>query len=170
MQRGPLFLRLFDQFCAGLDAVMERLAVTALVGMIVATSMQIVFRVFFRALPWTEEVSRFLLVWATFLGATLAYRRGMHIAVTFVVDAVPGRLRQAVRGAALLIALVFFALLLQTTVNYIALQSRQLSAALRLPMRWVYMVMPISLAVMGLHCLNQLLQLLFGNAPAVGEG
>lgn len=156
-------VQLLDRLCSGLDAVMERLALTALAGMIVATSMQIVFRVFFRALPWTEEVSRFLLVWATFLGATLAYRRGMHIAVTFLVDAVPERPRRAVRAAALVIALLFFTLLLLTTVNYMALQSRQLSAALRLPMRYVYLVMPIALAVMTLHSLNQLTQLLFSS-------
>ncbi|WP_416208223.1 TRAP transporter small permease [Halomonas sp.] len=67
--------------------------------MIVSTTLQIVFRVFFDALAWSEEVSRYMLVWSTFLGATLAYKRSMHISVTFVRESFSQRVRKALRIA-----------------------------------------------------------------------
>jgi TRAP-type C4-dicarboxylate transport system permease small subunit len=38
------------------------------------------------SIPWTEEVSRYLLVLMTFVGAALALRDRQHIAITFLLD------------------------------------------------------------------------------------
>ncbi|MFP4068184.1 MAG: TRAP transporter small permease [Spirochaetaceae bacterium] len=136
------------------DAVVQRLAFLCLVVMIAATTLQIVSRVFFDALSWSEEVSRYMLVWSTFLGATLAYRRGMHISVTFVRDSFPPKVRKMLRIVALLSALVFFAVTFNHALDYMSRQWRQVSAALRLPIPVVYSVMPVSLLVMALHSLE----------------
>ncbi len=38
------------------------------------------------SIPWTEEVSRYLLMLMTFVGAALALRDRQHIAITFLLD------------------------------------------------------------------------------------
>ncbi|RCV93557.1 TRAP transporter small permease [Vreelandella rituensis] len=128
----------------------------ALIGVI---TLQIISRVLFSAVGWTEEVARFLLVWITFLGATLAFQRGRHIAVTFAVDALPGRLRQVARIAATLIVLAFMVALVVIGYRYMQVQSFQKSASMRLSMTYVYAVIPLSAALMGWYALVDLLEL-----------
>jgi len=144
------------------NAIMQRVAFVALVAMLAVITLQIVFRVFFQALTWSEEVSRYLLVWVTFLGASIAYKHGRHIAVTFVVDAMPAPLRRVVRAGAIVAAMVFFALVSFTGYKYMMLQSAQVSASLRMSMGLVYSIIPLSLATMLLYALGDLLDLFLG--------
>ncbi|MFP4374460.1 MAG: TRAP transporter small permease [Spirochaetaceae bacterium] len=151
-----MIARVLDRITHVVDEVVQRVAFACMVVMIVATTLQIVFRVFFDALAWTEEVSRYMLVWSTFLGASLAYKRGMHISVTFVREAFSPRARKVLRIVAVVSALVFFGVAFNFALDYMSRQWRQVSAALRLPMPVVYSVMPISLFVMILHALDAL--------------
>lgn len=43
---------------------------------------------------WAEELSRLLLVWATFAGMALLVHRRQHIAITLVTDLLPERARR----------------------------------------------------------------------------
>ncbi len=148
----------------GLNAVMERVAFAALVAMLVVITMQIVCRVFFQALAWSEEVARYLLVWITFLGATIAFKHGRHIAVTFAVDALPGPWRKGARILAVLASITFFVVVARTGYAYMSIQSFQVSASLRLPMSYIYAVIPFSAATMFLYAVSDALDLIF-DAP-----
>ena len=55
------------------------LCVVMLIAMVIITGMQIVFRVFFTALSWSEEATRYLLVWSTFIGGSVVYKAAGHI-------------------------------------------------------------------------------------------
>jgi TRAP-type transport system small permease protein len=58
--------------------------------MIAALMLQVVARYVLQvSIPWTEEVSRYLLVLMTFVGAALALRDRQHIAITFLLDRLP---------------------------------------------------------------------------------
>ncbi|HYL79996.1 MAG TPA: TRAP transporter small permease, partial [Candidatus Acidoferrum sp.] len=47
-------------------------------------------------LVWSEEASRYLYIWACYLGAPIALRRGNHIAITLFVDWLPPKVVRAV--------------------------------------------------------------------------
>ncbi|MBA1334168.1 MAG: hypothetical protein HPY66_1877 [Firmicutes bacterium] len=57
---------LFRRISDAIDQAISKIVFIAIAGMILSITMQIVFRVFFSALTWTEELSRYLLVWSTF--------------------------------------------------------------------------------------------------------
>ena len=42
---------------------------------------------------WVEQVSLVLVVWITFLGASVGVRRGHHLSIDFVRDGLPGAIR-----------------------------------------------------------------------------
>lgn len=66
--------------------------------------------IFLAPIPWGAEVSQTLLVWITFLGSAAAMRRGEHMAVGLVVEAIRSeRLLKAVSllGDAALLAFLF---------------------------------------------------------------
>lgn len=76
--------------------------------------MQVFFRYFLgNALPWSEEASRFLMLWMTGLMVPTAFRQGGFVAIGMIVDLLP-------RLIANLIALSF--LLLSAVVLFVGMR------------------------------------------------
>lgn len=67
-----------------LDRVCSVAIVLMLGLMVIITAAQIICRTFFTSLTWSDEVTRYLLIWSTFLGATCVYRHSGNIAITFI--------------------------------------------------------------------------------------
>ena len=134
-----------------IDRAMVGMVFLIVAAMVIVTTLQVVFRVAFNALTWSEELSRYLLVWGTFFGATLAYKRGNHIAVTFIIDFFPTRLRVWFNVFTYLLSLAFFAVVAQQGLNMISMQVFQVSPALGMPMQYVYWSIPLSLGIMIIH-------------------
>lgn len=137
------------------DRVMCRLVFLAVAALTLTITLQIAARIFFDALPWTEELSRYLLVFSTFGGASLAYKRGNHIAVTFLVGLARGRLRELLGAVVQLLCLFFFGITMRYSIQLITMQIYQTSPALGLPMRLVYLALPLGSGTMALHALAE---------------
>lgn len=76
--------------------------------------MQVFFRYFLgNALPWSEEASRFLMLWMTGLMVPTAFRQGGFVAISMITDHLP-------RLLADVIALAF--LLLSITLLYVGMR------------------------------------------------
>src|SRR5947207_8208374 len=70
-----------------------------MLGMLYASAAQVIVRYGLSdvvELPWTEELSRLLLVWAALWGAAIVQRGDDHIAMTVVYDWLPRPLKVAV--------------------------------------------------------------------------
>lgn len=158
-------LTLLRRIERGLDVIIQPVVFAGMAALIGVITLQIVSRVFFNAVGWTEEVARFLLVWITFLAGTLAFQRGRHIAVTFAVDALPLPLRKLARLAALAVVLAFMVMLVIIGYRYMQVQSFQKSASLRLSMTYVYAVIPISAAIMAWYALVDMIEVLINGEP-----
>ena len=102
-------------------------------------------------LSWADEVARYSMIWLTFLGSGLALREGAHAAITNAQEALPGQGQQALRALILLVLLGFFAFMVWVGIDYMNRMAVQRSAALRIPMKWVYAAMPVGFALMIVH-------------------
>ena len=96
---------------------------------------------------YTEEVARYLLVWVGLLGASFAAGKRIHLSI----DLVPERLQGRRRHLLLLFveACIFtFALLVLVigggSLVRLTLSLGQTSAALQVPLGYVYLVLPLS--------------------------
>ena len=95
------------------------------------------------AIAWSEEVSRFMLIWLSFLGAILAYIRDEHLGLDIVVK------KLSVKAAAIVgiitDLLIVYALWLIISGGYsLAQQSMDwLSPATSTPYGYVYLAVPI---------------------------
>lgn len=103
------------------------------------------------SLPWSDEVARYTMIWLTFLGSGLALREGAHVAIANAQEALPGPAQRALRLVILLILFGFFAFMVWVGIDYMNRMAVQRSAALRLPMKWVYAAMPAGFALMIVH-------------------
>jgi tripartite ATP-independent transporter DctM subunit len=98
------------------DRIFETGLAAACVACLVSCCGIVLVSVFFRyalndSLVWSEEVARWFLMGTVFLGAALAYRRGSHIALTYLVDCLGGEATVIARSAIALIVAVFTAAL-----------------------------------------------------------
>lgn len=103
------------------------------------------------SLTWADEVARYSMIWLTFLGSGLALREGAHAAITNAQDALPTRGQLALRAAILVVMFSFFAFMVWVGIDYMNRMAIQKSAALRVPMKWVYAAMPAGFVLMIVH-------------------
>lgn len=127
-----------------------------LVAMVVVTVAQVVFRFFFEALTWSEELACFLLVLASLLGAAVAFKRGSHISVTFLLDKLPPRGKKAMRTIITLLGMGFFVIVAYYGAVLMGTEAGQKSPALQLSMKWVYLMYPVIGGVTILHFVDAL--------------
>ena len=141
----------------------EKVLFGLMLGMIFFTTLQIICRVFFTALSWSEELTCFLLVYASLVGAAVAFKRGSHIAVTFIVQRLPAGIQKASAVLVHLLGIGFFVVIAFYGVLLMKTESHQTSPAMMIPMVWVYMIFPILGGIIILHLLTALSQTLKRN-------
>ncbi len=151
--------RYLEALSRSLDTVFRGALFVTLVSMILVITAQIIFRIFFTALSWSEELSRYLLVWSSFIGAAVAYKKGAHIAVTFAVDFLPPGMKKGVQTLSCFLMAVFFCVTIWYSILVFKMQVFQVSPAMGLKMRYIYMIIPVSFSVMCVHLLHQLSQI-----------
>ena len=129
--------------------------------------MNVILRYGFNSgLTWSEEASRFLFIWTTFLGAILAndYRlHGEHMRMDFIVDMVHGVPRKIAEILALLVVLVLLCMLFSGSLHLVTSTWGFKTSALKLPKGGVYMCAPICFGYMALQTLAQLITALKTN-------
>ena len=83
--------------------LIDTIAAILFFGMLTSVLLQILFRFVLRiSVPWTEELSRIIFIYVTFLGLILLESEDNSIKVTFLVDKLPFKARfvlQAVLNA-----------------------------------------------------------------------
>lgn len=119
--------------------------------MIGVTTAQVAFRFFFQALTWSEELSCFLLVLASLLGAAVAFKRGTHIAVTFLTHKLPKCLQKTMAILVNLLGILFFSIVAFYGVTLMKTEASQTTPAMMISMAWVYAMYPVLGAVIILH-------------------
>ncbi len=111
--------------------------------------------VFQNSLFFTEEVNRILIVLITFAGIGYAARHGRHIRMSALFDALPvtGRKWMMV-FIAFVTAMMMFALTV-FSVRYIGsvADSGRILPALQIPVWWIFLWVPLGLAVTGIQYL-----------------
>lgn len=124
----------------------------ALVALMSTLVLAVVWQVFSRYVlqspsTFTDELSRFLLIWVSLLGAAYYSGQNMHIAIRILPDRLSpkNRFRVQVFINLLIIAFVFAVFVIGGgRLVYITWTYTQITPALQIPMAWVYSIGPVS--------------------------
>ena len=127
-------------------------------GMTVVVAVQVLFRyVFNQSLFWSEELARYLLVWLSFLGASVAYRRKAHPGIDMLQKRMPDALKKSTKILVHLVSLALFAVMIYFGCRFAYFVRLQISPALYLPKWIVFVIVPISGAILLIHAVNFLI-------------
>ncbi len=121
------------------------------------------------AIAWSEEGSKYLMVWLTFLGAPIALRQAAHINIDLLVKLFPPRGRQAFYLGINLIITMTMGILLWKGWGFAELGARQVASSFNFSMLWMYVAVPIGSVLTCLVAIELSLKALLGIAdPANG--
>ena len=158
--------RLFDQACAALNRYMEYLLFGLGFSMALLVAVQVFCRYILNSsLFWSEELARYMLVWLSFFGATVAYYRHLHPGV----DALTSRISPAkqrvlqllVHGVSMALALV----MVISGAQFAWFVRLQISPALSMP-KWIILaVIPLSGLILLFYALLFFVQILQREQP-----
>ena len=142
-----------DHVFKGLRAVLYWISVTAMATMLALIFGQVISRyVFGFSFEWSEELARFLFVWVVFLGSALIMGESGHLAVKLLPQAVAGTwIGVALDVVINLASYVFILLLIVQGSKMVETMTFQTAPGLGIAMSWVYLVIPLSGALMILY-------------------
>ncbi|PHQ29609.1 TRAP transporter small permease [Leeuwenhoekiella nanhaiensis] len=131
-----------------LDKILGSVLVFLMASIVIAVLWQVFSRyVLQSASSFTEEIARYLLIWIGILGAAYASGQQDHLAINILPPKLNEKNRIKLR-IGINILVILFAILAMIigggNLVYVNFELGQSSAALAIPLGYVYMVLPIS--------------------------
>lgn len=146
-----------------LNRIVENITAFMLATMVVLVFVQIVSReIIGSSFSWTEELSRYLMIWITFLGASFAFQYGAHIGIEFIKTRLPSFFEKMFTLLSFICCSFFFYLMVVYGFDIVGRQMGQTSPGLNIPMGYVYLVIPISAILMFINLLDVTIKSLKG--------
>ena len=141
-----------DTLSHGANRLAEWVMTTLLAAMTLLVGVQIAGRfVFAYSIFWSDELTRFFLIWISFLGMSVGIRRGAHPGIDSLVRLLPPRSVRFVLALALVLSLLFFAVMVVYGGTLVLITWPQRSVSLGIRMSLPYLAVPMSGLLMFLH-------------------
>lgn len=149
---------LLDKISNFLKKITEALVILLYAAMVVVVFAQVYTRYLTdNSLTWSEELSRFIMIWMLFLASTLAFRQGSHIVVDNIVNLLPSKIKAVVKIIAYLFIVIFIGVVLWGAFKVLPITALQISPTNNIKMSYVYMVIPISMVIMIIDVIRQII-------------
>lgn len=142
-----------------LDVKLEEwLLITSFIVLISLVFIEIVSRyIFSSSVGWSAELSRYLLIWITWISVSYTIRKREHIRITLVVDRFPPKL-QKITELLVLIAWSAFAFVMAVVGTDVVLSIKMLgqkTSTLGIQMWIVYLIIPVAGVLMIIRLIQQ---------------
>ena len=146
---GKLFAKIVDWFAALAVVVM-----TSLVFFQVANRYIIGWIV-----PWTEEVSRILFIWTTFVGAYIALKSNSHIAVSTFFQRFTLKTQEKISNILIFLVFYFIGYLFWLSLKVIPATFGVTTPVLEISYLYIHLSFPIFIGLMLLYLIGRIFQM-----------
>jgi TRAP-type C4-dicarboxylate transport system permease small subunit len=147
------------QLCDRLAVGVRLLVIVLMAVMTVVVLLGVFYRyVLLDALSWTEEASRYLMIWMGFLGTGLVMREGGHIAVDLLPQHLTGVGRRAVLVLVRLLGLAFLLVVVGAGLVLAYRVSGQRTPVLAISMMWPYLAIAVGCLLTALETIALMLR------------
>ncbi len=116
--------------------------------------------IFESPIPWTEEVSRIIFIWITYIGAYIALKTKAHIAVeTFVKHKFSPRSQEKISNVLVLFLAYFVGYLLWVSLKVIPATAGSTTPVLEISFLYVHFAIPIISTMMLIYLITQIFRM-----------
>ncbi len=109
---------------------------------------------------WTEELSRFLFIFAISFAAPIAMERREYVRVDILINLIPERIRKFYDAFVYLLLGVFSGTMIYYAYQFVLLGKNQSSATLMVKMSYIYASMVITFVLIAIYSLVNIYQIL----------
>ncbi|UJX46306.1 TRAP transporter small permease [Xanthobacter sp. YC-JY1] len=137
----------------GLDQLESAILIIIMIALFSLVVLQIGSRFMGDPLPWTEEISRYLMVWLMFFGAAVCVRHNEHIGFVLLAESTPAPVRTLLRLVARVGTLVFMLVIFWLSAEWVAglVASEQTAITFPMSIYWVGLALPVASALGALY-------------------
>ena len=145
--------------------VEELITVVGLSAMTIITLVAVFFRYVLQSpIIWSEEAARYLMVWSTMLGISIATRQKAHLGIDIFVSMAPKKLQRALEIFSTLMMIVMFVFLTGISIVFIqsAIRTGNVSPMLRIPFYIIYLALPLGFGLSAVRSVQDLVDVIKG--------
>ena len=149
-----------------INFILSRLVILVMTVLVTDVLLQVVAGIFISGsnpFSFTDELAEFLLIWVGLLGAAYVTGQKQHLAIELINKKLSERNLIRLKLFINLLIIIFASLVLLaggTRFVIINIRLEQLSAAMQLPMWYVYLVLPLSGLFIILYAMDDIVNLL----------
>lgn len=147
---------------------LEALMVLLLAGMVLLVMANAVARYSFNStISVADELSRFMFIWLTFIGAAVAHRQFLHLSMQLLVSAMPERSWKLFMVITDVLVLICCLLMVWGGVLVWGVNATIVSPVMQLPMVYVHGVATFSAVLMSFSTINRIYRVMTGAVTEV---
>ena len=128
----------------GFDRAAAAIACALVVALLGCVALGVITRGMGNPLIWTDELSRFLMVWLAVFGWILASRKRIHVRIRYFQDLLPARMHAAAEVVFQLAMMGFGTLITWYGVGLVAKNHDLEATSLPIAMAWMYVPMVLA--------------------------
>ena len=137
-----------------INKILRFIVIIMLSVMSVVVFAQVLFRIVHLSIPWSEELSKYLLIWSTFLGAAICIRMGSLVGLEFLKNSMSEEKQKILQTILNLIVCAMLLFLINVGFWAVRRVWFQITPVLKLSMGLMYAAIPIGSVFM---LINQIL-------------
>lgn len=119
---------------------------------------QVIFRIVHLSIPWSEELSKYLLIWCTFLGSAMCIRKGSLVGLEFLKNSLPQKQQKLLQTFLNLIVCLLLIFLIVVGFWAVKRVCFQITPVLKQSMGLMYAAIPVGSVFM---LINQILTTIY---------
>lgn len=130
-----------DRFEKVLSKIEENIIFILLVGMLLSVFAGFVSRYILNSpLSWSEELARYLMIWATFIAVSYGVKTGAHITLDVLVVYLNDKANKLLRAISYIISIIYCIVVIFIGIPFVnnLINTGQTSPAMQFPMYIVY--------------------------------
>lgn len=141
-----------------LNKIEEIILVVLFSAMVLIIFVQVIMRKANHSLYWSEELGKFLFVWISWLGISIAQRKGEHIKITMLTDRLPYRAAQLFNIVSDIIVILICVVTFYYGVSLVVSQWTSPYAGIKISTSWGYLAVVLGCGLMILRCVGSIIQ------------
>lgn len=150
-----------NKISRSLENTLNIMMALALAVMVVLVFGNVVLRYLFNSgITWSEEMSRYLFIWLTFLGAIGAFKNKEHLGVDMLIKRLPNKMKRVVIVVSDLLILFVLYLVLDGSWKMTLINIDSKAPATGMPLAFVYgtgILVSVSMGIMTIYNLYQVI-------------